>query len=572
MSCEAVLNYLKESNSYVESSLVDSFINPLIVKYLPLYVIEYCVLNQNVQEVLLKLSENELYFASQIIKYAEMNGQDWITLCAQFIHLLDNSNYKDLVLDLRDKNINDDFISKFLFLTNNGGNFYNIKTVDDIYNFDNVRLAKINEYSNTSDPNLIMLMKYGISYDKAFNYYKRYGKDVSKLPDCIEKDFLLDISNLIEGKGTSSNTFDDFLFICNIDSRLRNMFAKIYNEQFYQISNDKFMGNYVKEGVSVPVYDAGVDFVMSIYSYGLATDLNIPDNYKNDWLRPRVSVDYMCNSIISSVNMRTSIKHCVYGFSNYSMNDLALLGANDLGTGGIYKEVNVTNPYHNDKLIADVEFRVPDMLINNTRFTNNEVYRKRRKLVNGRMEKILPDYIVYFKKEDDYLNDPIWLESFNAAKDFQIPIVLVDCEKCLQHNVMKIDNLMEQFVARYDDIDSIRNIIEMIYSLKSGYNIAPSLINKYLGTEKLYSYVYMIVNHLEEMVNIVPSIALKGIDEFLNVLDEEYEKILKSPYWLEYARNQGYSVDKPNDVIQLLNNVRNGIVAKYGIKENVINH
>ena len=41
MSCEAVLNYLKESNSYVESSLVDGFINPLIVKYLPLYVIEY---------------------------------------------------------------------------------------------------------------------------------------------------------------------------------------------------------------------------------------------------------------------------------------------------------------------------------------------------------------------------------------------------------------------------------------------------------------------------------------------------------------------------------------------------
>ena len=275
----------------------------------------------------------------------------------------------------------------------------------------------------------------------------------------------------------------------------------------------------------------------------------------------------MCNSIIYSLNMRTTVKHCVYGFNNFAANDLALLGANDLGTGGIYNNVNVTNPYHSDKLIADVEFRVPDELINNTRFTNNEVYRKRRRVVNGKLERVAPDYIVYFKKDDNYLNDSIWVESVNAAKDFQIPIVMIDCEKCLVSNIEKIGNLLLQFESRYDDVSIIKKIIEMVYSLKSGYRVAPELLEKYLNADKLYSYVFRITNHLEKMASFVPTIAMKGIDSFLEILDEEYEKILKSPYWVEYARKQGYLVDKPMDIIEYLNKMRKEIMGKYGIVE-----
>ena len=117
--------------------------------------------------------------------------------------------------------------------------------------------------------------------------------------------------------------------------------------------------------------------------------------------------------------------------SNKGENNLSLLGANDLGTGGIYKDLNVTNPYHQKKLIADVEFRTPGSLINNTRFTNNEVYRSRRRVINGKLERINPDYIVYLKTKEDFNSDQIWLESLKAAKDFNIPIVVVDCQKCL---------------------------------------------------------------------------------------------------------------------------------------------
>ena len=42
-----------------------------IIKFLPLYVIEYCVLNKEAQEAIMNLSNNELCILSQIIKYAE---------------------------------------------------------------------------------------------------------------------------------------------------------------------------------------------------------------------------------------------------------------------------------------------------------------------------------------------------------------------------------------------------------------------------------------------------------------------------------------------------------------------
>ena len=567
MNKEEMLEYLYNSNMAVSDTLVDGFINDKIIKFLPLYVLEYCVLNKEAQEAIMKLTNNELCILSQIIKYAEKERQDWVPLAASFAHFLKNAKYNELVNDINSNNVDNILIPELIFLTKNGGNFFGIKSLDDLTKYNSLRINRLKDLEKSNDPNIIFLLKYGISYDDGFNLYKRYGKDVDLLPNSLEKEFLRDIKNIIEGKGTESKIFIYLDFINNIDSRLRNMFAKIYNNYFYQFNDEKLIDTLTLGDVSIPIYDAGTDFTMSIYSYGLASDLKAPSNYKEDWLRPRVSVDYMCNSIINSLNMRTTVKHCVYGFNNFAANDLALLGANDLGTGGIYYKVNVTNPYYSDKLIADVEFRVPDELINNTRFTNNEVYRKRRRVVNGKLERITPDYIVYFKKDDNYLNDSIWVESVNAAKDFQIPIVMIDCEKCLVSNVEKIDNLFLQFESRYDDVSVIKKIIEMIYSLKSGYRVAPELLEKHLNTDKLYSYVLRIANHLEKMASLVPTIAIKGIDTFLDILDEEYEKILKSPYWVEYARKRGDLVDKPNNIIEYLNKMKKEIMENYGIVE-----
>lgn len=551
MDVNFVLEYLKSSNKYLEKTLIDGFVNETTVKYFPLYFFEYFAMNELAQKRVLELSETNLKNVSLIISYAESTKQDWVTLCADFYHFLKNDRYSKLVSEISSKGVEYSLVENLLFICRNGGNYFNINSIDELSYLDAIRIDRNSKNQNTNDPNVLLLNKYGISYDTAFNLYKRYGKDIEELPDSKEKIFLLDIKNIIEGKGTKRIVYEDKTFIVNIDSILRNYFSKMYSDSFYTVDESKKIGNI--QGVDI--YDAGVDFNMCIYSYGMATEYPIPANYKDDWNRKYISNDYMCNSIINSSNIKTHVKHCVYGFNHFNANDLALLGSNDLGTGAIYSEVNVTNPHYQSKLIADVEFRVPNQLINNTRFTNNELYRLRRRVKNGKLERINPDYIVYFKQTEDFQTNAIWRESINAAKDFDVPIVIVDCERCLLSNISKIDRKLELFERRFDDSSLISQIIEMIYNLNSGYrDVAPNLLVKYFNGEKMNSYIGRVLHHIDEISYNSPKTALECIDVVLDTLNCEFEKVLKSPYWVEQARMSGYQVEKPEDLIRVFEN------------------
>ena len=213
---------------------------------------------------------------------------------------------------------------------------------------------------------------------------------------------------------------------------------------------------------------------------------------------------------------------------------------------------NVTNPFHQKKLIADVEFRTPDSLINNTRFTNNEVYRSRRRVINGKLERINPDYIVYLKTKKDFSSDQIWLESLRAAKDFNIPIVVVDCQKCLLNNVEKIKKNLELFESRYDDSKILKSILESVYTINNGYrDVAPGLLEKHFNRDKLISYLERIMSHIDEISVNAPKTAMDCIDIVVKTLNSEFEKVLKSPYWVDYAKKQGYAVEKPEEIINI---------------------
>ena len=38
---------------------------------------------------------------------------------------------------------------------------------------------------------------------------------------------------------------------------------------------------------------------------------------------------------------------------------------------------------------------------------------------------------------------------------------------------------------------------------------------------------------------------------FIIPKEHEFEKVLKSPYWVDYARKQGYTVEKPEEIINI---------------------
>lgn len=548
MDINSIINHLNTSNKETEKTLISGFINEITIKYLPLYVLETFALNKEAQEIIINLSEQNIKNISKIISYAESVNQDWILLCANYYHFLKNKHFSNLIDDASKNELSESQIEKLLFVISNGGNYFGINSVDDLNNLQIIRDDKNSKNNETNDPNILLLNKYGMSYDKAYNLYMRYGKDIENLPESEEKDFLLDIKNIIEGKGSDRIAYENLSFLINIDSILRNFYSKIYDDKFYAPTNEKQIGNV--DGINI--YDAGLDFNMCIYSYGMATEHETPENFKDAWNRPSIAADYMCNSIINSSSVKTHVKHCLFGFNNFGRNNLLLLGANDLGTGGVYRELNVTNPFHQKELIADVEFRTPDSLINNTRFTNNEVYRSRRRVINGKLERINPDYIAYLKTKEEFSSDPIWLESLKAAKDFNIPIVVVDCQKCLLNNIEKIEKNLELFESRYDDSKILKSIIESIYTINNGYrDVAPELLEKHFNSDKLISYLGRIMNHIDEISVNAPKTALDCIDIVTKTLDSEFEKVLKSPYWVDYARKQGYTVEKPEEIINI---------------------
>lgn len=50
-----------------------------------------------------------------------------------------------------------------------------------------------------------------------------------------------------------------------------------------------------------------------------------------------------------------------------------------------------------------------------------------------------PSYIVYTKLDNNYLNDDLYKQSIKAAKDFNIPIVIIDLKKVLFSEKNKIN-------------------------------------------------------------------------------------------------------------------------------------
>lgn len=568
MQEEQIYNELKKKNIELDDTLLPGFLSKRYLEKLPIHVIEYCVNYKDAQSKIINMSNSELDTLSKIISYCSSEKQDWIPVAANYVRTLDNPNFRELIISLSNNELTLEEIKYLIFITNNYGNFYDIKTYEELKDFPNIKSNMVAKYLDTEDPNIILITKYGISYDKAKKYYKRYGKDLNELPDCEEKDFLQDIENIIKGNSTKDRSSFNIDLLNNLDSRLRNLFVSLYNKKLYKISGTPITKT-IYNNQEIPIYDAGTDFYMSIYSFGMASNCEEPENFSDSWNRPITKSENFCNSIIASSSIRTSVKQCIFGFSFFAPNDIELLAANDLGSGGVEYKPDVTNFYNETKLIADVEFRIPKEIINYTRYTNNEVFRKRRRVVNGHLEKVNPDYIVYLKNRSDmnHHEDPIWHKSLKAAVDFSkngkpLPIVVIDCEKCLQHNLEILESKTIEFESSYEYSNLIREIIELTYTLLSGYYNLEYLRDKYLNNVFQMDFLNRILNQIKRMSVHAPNNAIACLDLLQETLELEHIKKLASPYWIKKSTD-GQGIPQPTPVYEMISDLRNQIISEH---------
>lgn len=571
MNPEQLLNEFISRNQNIDREKASRIINEQFLSLFPPHILEYCANYEIIQEKLLSLTNTQLNIISKIIASAEAAGQDWTIPAAEYITLVENPAYRELTGSLEGKLLTEKEISSLMFLTRNSFNYYGIRDYEGLTNIEDIRQTQYEKTKTSISPEIILLNKYGISFNTANNYIKRYGKDIKLLPRCAEREILEDIDHILKNEGTFEPISYDYDLINNLNSRLSNLFTYLYSRELYQLKEENIIQNYVtNDGTEIPVYNAGVEFTMSIHSIGMAAGDKPPADYYDSWNRNIARDGNFCNSIITGSSMQTSVRTCVFGFASYQPNDLKLIAPNDLGTGALVDDPIVSKIGHDKELIAKVEYRVPSQMINNTRFTNNEIYRSRRRVVNGKLEKVNPDYLVYLKQssDTDVLNDPIWLETVKASTDYKkatgkaLPIVIVDCEKCLAHKVQKLDEMINKFITNFDDEELLINIIELMHTLSMGHGRnKANIIDKYLSKEKKLKQLETILSVIAEMSEYVPRIALQHLTTLEETLNSENAKLNASPFWVKRFCGKD-EIEKNITVFNVIEQYRKAIEKK----------
>ncbi len=450
--------------------------------------IEKIIIYPDLQQKLYKLDEHTLVIISKIISIINNDKYD---LTGVLVKVLNNiSTYHNLLDSIDINNVTDEVIKNLILIIQKNKNIYNIESMDDLLNI-NLE-SKIDTYykqiENKIRDNSITLeelkesileKRFGLSLKDTEFLIERYCHDMNMLENSsIDKKIfnILNSINLVYSNDdldelkylyiTSKRTIIDFYTITSLESSIRASYAKMYSDSLYKLkeehkltsnhelynSNRKvydLINNSKYKNIHPDIYIMDGDFNLQIHALGAYRDWNVPDNFKEDWERPKIAYHGICTSFIGNnqiANART--KHPIYGFSNYEDSALLCAGNYDLFSDTVISsyDTGYRKPYN---------MYPPKEMIDNTRHTHNEMVLERRNNTNSTNFKRLPNYIVYIvddiNNEENFQEDnQLYQETLQASIDQGIPIVIVDRLKYAKSEKIKCDNLVQEFYITKD--------------------------------------------------------------------------------------------------------------------------
>lgn len=534
--------------------------------------IEFISTDIRTQELLLSLNDDELNLFKKLYLKLESETSNVIpymcrilesvgeTITASTMSIVSynrgemfkkkTSQFKTLSSDLVDCDLSSDILDKIIYVFTNNNIDFDISTLDELQNMDNKLLQYVSDsIKKYQEPNcekniddlksLILLRCYGIEFDYAKSILNRYDLSGIKIENGCQSylsiyesivhivnekniDKLLEIYNVID---KNSDFKLNYMETALLEDGLRNIFLRQLNEETFRC-NQKFR---VDDGVKI--YDAGDEFkivLTSVGAYQLEFKENI--NYYEYWNNKSIQSHGNCCSLVANNNLSTaSIKNVCFGFTDFPEGSLLLSGPYDLNSTPTSKKINIQDYF--SKLMSI------DNLINNTRSDYNELVFERRNLSKNKIEfKKNPDYIVFFEEFEnvDYneideetkllieKQKNIYENSKQAAKDFNIPLVVINREKCAKNELTKINEM----VSEYADTKSpalINKIITEIENNRVGLrNPHHYLRDMYFSAEiieKIVKKIISVTNNIEneELKNI-------NLDTLKNVINLEIIK------------------------------------------------
>ena len=496
---------------------------------------------------------------------------------------------ESLIVDIRHgKSLSLEQIDNLLYLyTSNIA--WNVKSSKDLSDFtkpDGVFFQTIDsvinkqEIKSNMDINVIksafLLKAFGIDLISAKSICSRY--DLSSLKQTSENEDLFEMYNdimeiinekdvniLLEAYKEFSQGMSpkpNFMRLSIFENFLRREFALALNDSVYKCNGKPKIIDGVK------IYDAGTDFKMIVTAIGAyQSNFENQENYKEYWNSPTIRSHGNCCSLIGNDNLSmANVKNVIFGFSTMDENMLLLSSTKDINSTPLSKRFNIVEEEYNGnnrnihgqslnaigRVGYGIEFTSPQIMLDNTRGDYNELVYERRDLSsNPLFYKKNPDYIVYIEEYEDidtyiekYKDNPPMLdylmqqkeiqkhflkESIKAAKDFNIPIVRINREKCAKNAISRINALVYEFTLTYNP-KLISEIICEFENNRVGNHEKHRVIR-----DTYFSSAIMteILSQIEHVILTITDEALK--EKLLNTL---YNSILKEKY--KYTINEDY--------------------------------
>ena len=320
------------------------------------------------------------------------------------------------------------------------------------------------------------------------------------------------------------------------------MYMKTLKKDLYKTDKKKIL--YYHEGV--PVIDAGVNFKMLVtVCGGVGDSYYCEDNYRKQYnSSQRANNQGICCSYISNENFGLiSLSQPIIAFDNLSDNSL-----NAMGVGDIYSETTFLSLKDINSATGEGRyFLSADKLIDYTRFGYNELVIDRFLMDDkDNILKVQPSYIVAFKVDDNYQYRRNYERGLKMAKEFNIPLVLIDVEKVKENEQREIQKMED----------------ELFSSNQVNYELMEEIITRYMNN---YTGSMTMVRSRHRHGNgweYDEDFSIRGLVQFLNKFEkktedmnedelEEWCDALKDCYDLEKEKNNmansissyGFSID-----------------------------
>ena len=460
-------------------------INDEILDCLDLNILKYdfelsflarITLYRDIQEKICQLNEKNLKLFYRIAKLINNDTIDLSSVITNFLSYVDI--YSHILGDIDSSSITDEQLNNFLeilivkcdygitdisglensqFSKNKQAYFDNFdKTIDD-HNLEDIREA-------------IFQKQYGISLGSAtfiLNRYEYNRDDIEKSE--LDKEIMKiifgiktvieceDKEKLIEIYRNSDQIKIDYHNFAGLEATIRKKYAELYNKALFKVNekskkiNHPLLQNITYNGKKIDFYDTDDDFSMQIHALGAYRTFERPDNFKDNWNRPKIAYHGICTSFITNDEIATArVKHPLLGFSEYEESALLLAGNYDLFSDNAIGSFDTSSrkPY---KILP------PTVMKDATRHNHNEMVIERCKdLGHGRKAyKRQPSYIVYVvdsvENEENFSeSNTLFQETIQAAADFDVPVVIVDRSKHSKIEMARCNELEEQFKKSHD--------------------------------------------------------------------------------------------------------------------------